>query len=64
MGGGGYALDAVRRVWAMEFLIMLDAPIPEELHDADPPAWTGDTRARVDAAVDAAISGALRAAWT
>jgi acetoin utilization protein AcuC len=64
MGGGGYALDAVRRVWAMEFLVMLDAPIPEELHDTDPPAWTGDARTQVDAAVNAAVAGALRAAWT
>jgi acetoin utilization protein AcuC len=64
MGGGGYSLDAVRRAWSMEFLIMLGAPIPPELHDADPPEWTGDRRAQVDAAVDAATSGALGAAWT
>jgi len=64
MGGGGYSLDAVRRTWSMEFLIMLGAPIPAELHDADPPEWTGDRRARVDSAVDAAITGALDAAWT
>jgi acetoin utilization protein AcuC len=64
MGGGGYSMDAVRRVWSMEYLIMLGAPIPAELHDADPPEWTGDQRAQVDAAVDAAIKGALGAAWT
>jgi acetoin utilization protein AcuC len=64
MGGGGYSLDAVRRAWSMEFLIMLGAPVPAELHDADPPEWTGDRRARVDAAVDAAIAEALGAAWT
>ncbi|MDP9282386.1 MAG: acetoin utilization protein AcuC [Chloroflexota bacterium] len=64
MGGGGYSMDAVRRVWSMEFLIMLGAPIPAELHDADPPEWTGDQREQVDAAVDAAIAGALGAAWT
>jgi acetoin utilization protein AcuC len=64
MGGGGYSLDAVRRAWSMEFLIMLGAPIPAELHDTDPPEWTGDRRAQVDAAVDAAIAGALDAAWT
>ena len=64
MGGGGYSMDAVRRVWSMEYLIMLGAPIPAELHDADPPEWTGDQRAQVDAAVDAAITGALDAAWT
>lgn len=64
MGGGGYSMDAVRRVWSMEFLIMLDAPIPAELHDVDPPEWTGDQRAQVDAAVDAAIAGAIGAAWT
>jgi acetoin utilization protein AcuC len=64
MGGGGYSMDAVRRVWSMEYLIMLGAPIPAELHDADPPEWTGDQRAQVDAAVDSAIKGALGAAWT
>jgi acetoin utilization deacetylase AcuC-like enzyme len=64
MGGGGYSLDAVRRAWSMEFLIMLGAPIPKELHDADPPEWSGERRARVDAAVDGAITGALGAAWT
>jgi len=64
MGGGGYSMDAVRRVWSMEFLIMLGAPIPAELHDSDPPEWTGDQRAQVDAAVDAAIQGAIGAAWT
>lgn len=64
MGGGGYSLDAVRRAWSMEFLVMLDAPIPAELHDADPPEWTGDRRAQVDAAVDTAVTEALGAAWT
>jgi hypothetical protein len=48
----------------MEFLIMLGAPIPTELHDADPPEWTGERRARIDAAVDAAAADALEAAWT
>jgi len=64
MGGGGYSLDAVRRSWSMEFLIMLDAPIPAELHDADPPEWTGDRRAAIDAAIDTAVAEALGAAWT
>jgi len=63
MGGGGYSLDAVRRAWSMEFLIMLGADIPKELHDAEPPQWSGVRRAQVDAAVDAAITGALDAAW-
>jgi acetoin utilization protein AcuC len=64
MGGGGYSLDAVRRSWSMEFLIMLGAPIPAELHDVGPPEWSGDRRAQIDAAVDAATAGALGAAWT
>jgi acetoin utilization protein AcuC len=64
MGGGGYSLDAVRRAWSMEFLIMLGAPIPGELHDTEPPEWTGDRRAQVDRAVDVAIEEALDAAWT
>jgi len=64
MGGGGYSLDAVRRAWSMEFLIMLGVPIPPELHDPDPPEWSGDRRTQIDAAVDAAVAGALGAAWT
>ena len=64
MGGGGYSLDAVRRAWSIEFLIMLGAPVPADLHDANPPEWTGARRAHVDTAVDGAIAGALGAAWT
>ncbi len=63
MGGGGYSLDAVRRTWAMEYLIMLGAEVPPELHDADPPVNVGDRRASVDRATDAAVSEALAAAW-
>ncbi len=63
MGGGGYALDAVRRTWAMEFLIMLGADIPDELHDPDPPAWTGEERQAIDELTDEAIRAALGAAW-
>ncbi len=64
MGGGGYSLDAVRRAWSIEFLIMLGADVPPELHDSDPPEWTGDRRAQIDARVDDAIRDALGAAWT
>jgi acetoin utilization protein AcuC len=63
MGGGGYSLDAVRRTWAMEFLIMLGADTPAELHDADPPAWTGAERKAIDDAIDTSIRDALAAAW-
>ncbi len=63
MGGGGYSLDAVRRTWAMEYLIMLGAPVPPELHDADPPVNSGDRRVLVDRATDTAVSEALAAAW-
>jgi acetoin utilization protein AcuC len=63
MGGGGYSLDAVRRTWAMEYLLMLGAPIPDELHDADPPAHRGDRRRAVDEATDAAVRAALAAAF-
>ncbi|HEV8230379.1 MAG TPA: acetoin utilization protein AcuC, partial [Candidatus Limnocylindria bacterium] len=64
MGGGGYSLDAVRRAWSMEFLIMQGADVPAELHDAEPPEWTGDRRHQIDALVDEAIGEALGAAWT
>ena len=64
MGGGGYDLDAVRRTWALEHLIMLGAAIPDELHDADPPRATGDRRRAVDAGTDAAVRAALAAAFT
>ena len=63
MGGGGYDLDAVARGWSIEYLVMLDAPIPEELHDADPPAWTGDRRVAIDTATETAVHDAVAAAF-
>src|SRR6266851_7635592 len=63
MGGGGYDLDAVARDWSMEYLIMLGADIPPELHDSDPPAWTGDERDAIDVATDVAVRDALAAAF-
>jgi acetoin utilization protein AcuC len=63
MGGGGYSPDAVRRTWSMEYLIMLGASIPKELHDPDPPTWTGAERRAIDELTDAAVSAALKAAW-
>ncbi len=63
MGGGGYALDAVRRSWSIEYLIMLGAQIPPELHDADPPVWTGNERRTIDTMTDRAIKEAVIAAW-
>jgi acetoin utilization protein AcuC len=63
MGGGGYDLDAVRRTWSMEYLIMLGAPVPEALHDDDPPVLGGRARTAVDAATDQATHEALAAAF-
>jgi len=63
MGGGGYDLDAVRRTWSMEYLIMLGASIPSELHDPDPPVATGARRTMIDEAVDGAMRDALAAAF-
>jgi len=63
MGGGGYDLDAVRRTWSMEYLIMLGAPVPEALHDDDPPVLGGRARTAVDAATDQATHDALAAAF-
>jgi acetoin utilization protein AcuC len=63
MGGGGYDLDAVRRSWSLEYLVMLGAPVPDELHDSDPPEWTGDERDAVDVATDVAVRDALAAAF-
>ena len=63
MGGGGYSLDAVRRTWALEYLVMLGADVPAELHDVDPPAWTGREREAIDDATDAAVRDAIGAAW-
>jgi acetoin utilization protein AcuC len=63
MGGGGYSLDAVRRSWSMEFLIMLGADIPDELHDPDPPIWPEGEREGLDEMTDQAIALALKAAW-
>lgn len=63
MGGGGYDLDAVRRTWSLEHLVMLGAPIPAELHDLDPPIAAGERRRAVDRAADAAARDALAAAF-
>lgn len=63
MGGGGYSLDAVRRTWAMEYLLMLGAEVPDELHDPDPPEAVGESRRTIDRETDRAIRGALAAAF-
>jgi acetoin utilization protein AcuC len=63
MGGGGYDVDAVRRTWSMEYLLMLGAPIPPELHDPEPPLLEGKARMTVDAETDDAAREALAAAF-
>ncbi len=63
MGGGGYALDAVRRTWALEYLVMLGADVPAELHDTDAPEWSGAERRTIDEMTDDAVGAALAAAW-
>ncbi len=63
MGGGGYSLDAVRRTWAMEYLLMLGVPVPEEMHDADPPVEGGARRREIDRLTDIAIREAVGAAF-
>ncbi|MBM4421367.1 MAG: acetoin utilization protein AcuC [Chloroflexi bacterium] len=63
VGGGGYSLDAVRRSWSIEFLVMAGLPVPEDLHDADPPRLEGLRREALDRAIDRAASEALAAAF-
>jgi len=63
MGGGGYDLDAVRRTWSLEYLLMLGAEIPDDLHDQDPPVLSGRDRVAVDTQTDAAVKAALAAAF-
>ena len=63
MGGGGYDLDAVRRSWSMEYLLMLGAPVPDELQDQNPPVASGRQRAAIDTEADAAVREALAAAF-
>ena len=63
MGGGGYSLDAVRRGWSIEYLVMLGADVPAELHDQTPPIAEGHARAAIDAAADEAAAAALAAAF-
>ncbi len=63
MGGGGYDLDAVRRTWSLEYLIMVGADVDPALHDPDPPVAGGDRRLAIDTAVDAAVRDALDAAF-
>jgi hypothetical protein len=42
---------------------MLGADVPAELHDVDPPSWTGPQREAIDTMADAAVREALGAAW-
>ncbi len=63
MGGGGYDLDAVRRTWSLEYLIMLGVDVPAELHDADPPIAVGERRRAIDEAIDESVAAALGAAF-
>ncbi|MBM4434259.1 MAG: acetoin utilization protein AcuC [Chloroflexi bacterium] len=63
MGGGGYDLDAVRRTWSLEYLVMIGAPVPAALHDPDPPAAAGDRRRALDRTADEAVTAALAAAF-
>ena len=63
MGGGGYDMDAVRRTWSMEYLIMLGAQVPRELHDPDPPATPASARRLVTDGTGQAIRDALAAAF-
>jgi acetoin utilization protein AcuC len=63
MGGGGYDLDAVRRTWSLEHLVMLGAETPAELHDADPPVATGERRRALDRGADESARAALAAAF-
>jgi acetoin utilization protein AcuC len=64
MGGGGYDLDAVRRTWSLEYLVMIDAPVDPALHDADPPIAAGERRTAIDGATDEAVRAALSAAFS
>lgn len=63
LGGGGYDVDAVRRGWSIAFLVMLGAPIPAELHDADPPIATGRRRQLLDDAARRTAEAALAASF-
>jgi len=63
MGGGGYDEDAVRRAWSIEYLIMLGAPVPAALHDADPPSLPREQRMAIDIGTDRALAAALAASF-
>ena len=63
LGGGGYDVDAVRRAWSIAYLVMLDADIPADLHDATPPRAYGRDRERLDAAARRAADAALAASF-
>jgi len=63
MGGGGYDEEAVRRAWSIEYLIMLGAPVPESLHDADPPTLPREQRMAIDIGTDRALAAALSASF-
>ncbi|HYY55038.1 MAG TPA: acetoin utilization protein AcuC [Candidatus Dormibacteraeota bacterium] len=63
LGGGGYDVDAVRRAWSIAYLVMLDAEIPAELHDADPPRAQGRDRGVLDEAARRSADAALAASF-
>jgi acetoin utilization protein AcuC len=63
LGGGGYDVDAVRRAWSIAFLVMLDAPIPPELHDAAFPVARGRDRELLDDAARRSADAALAASF-
>ena len=63
MGGGGYDEDAVRRAWSIEYLIMLGAPVPAALHDANPPSLPREQRMAIDIGTDRALAAALAASF-
>jgi len=63
MGGGGYDLDAVRRAWSIEYLIMLGAPVPESLHDQELPTLPREQRMAIDVGTDRALAAALAASF-
>ena len=63
LGGGGYDVDAVRRAWSIAYLVMLDAEIPAELHDAHPPEARGRERRLLDDAAQRSADAALSASF-
>ena len=61
--GGQAVLEGVMMRGISTWAVAVRKPVPEDLHDVDPPTWSGDERDAVDVGTDVAVRDALAAAF-